>query len=176
MPNEAAMCIQDTRSLPTWWHRSQQWFLLSAALILIVTAVIKLLSALQEVQVLGRLDPVFWFLTKRQLLVVTAMLEGIVAGIILKSNRREATYVTLILVFSLSSIFLCYRLGLWWSGYSGECSCFGNATQWLGTSPDIMNRAAQFLLGYLLAGSTGMLAWRHVRASRPSEPRTLGNT
>ena len=172
MPDAAVISVQDYRPAPAWWQRCPQWFLASAAFILLGTALIKFLSALQEVQVLGRTDPVFWFLTKRQFLAVTAIVEGIVAGLILRSNSVAATSRNLFLILALSATSLFYRLVVWWSGYTGECSCLGNAAQWLGTTPATVNLAAQVLLGYMLVGSAAILAWQ--RLYRPKGARVIG--
>jgi protein O-mannosyl-transferase len=140
--------------------RLTRLFLMSAGWIFLLTAAIKFMSAMQEVRVLGRPDPLLEFLTTRQLLALTALLEAGVAAVILWAGRAVAASEKLLLVFWLSTIFLLYRLGLWWIGHQGGCNCMGNAAQWLGTSPEKLNSIATVLLAYLVVGSSGLLVWK----------------
>jgi hypothetical protein len=135
-------------------------FLMSAGWLLLLTAIIKFMSAMQEVRVLGQPDPLLDFLSTRQLLALTALLEAGVAAVILWAGRAVAASEKLLLVLWLAMMFLLYRLGLWWIGHQGGCSCMGNAAQWLGASPATLDIAAKVLLAYLLLGSLAFLMAR----------------
>jgi hypothetical protein len=140
--------------------RLTRLFLMSAGWIFLLTAVIKFMSAMQEARVLGRPDPLLEFLTTRQLLALTALLEAGVAVVILWAGRAVAGSEKLLLVLWLAMMFLLYRLGLWWIGHQGGCNCMGNAAQWLGASPATLDIAAKVLLAYLLLGSFALLTAR----------------
>ncbi len=133
-------------------------FIYSAAFVLLGSGLIKLISGLEEVPIMARMDPVISFLTNRQLLVIAATLELTIAVVLFWSRHDESKKVAL--VFCLSWAFLTYRLGLWWMGYRGECPCLGNITGWLRMDPSFANLVGGVVLSYLLIGSGLSLAFR----------------
>jgi hypothetical protein len=154
--------MDQPRRSPRWQEsgRLARLLLMSAGWIFLLTAGIKFMSAMQEVRVLGRPDPLLEFLSTRQLLALTALLEAGVAAVILWAGRAVAVSEKLLLVLWLSTMFLLYRLGLWWIGYQGGCNCMGDAAHWLGTSPEHLDTAAKVLLLYLLMMSSVLLLTR----------------
>ena len=83
-------------------------FLRSATILLIVTAIVKVVSAISEVPVLAQRDPLLYFLTNRQVLVAAAALElGIVTVLPARTGRTVA--IRLGVLSWLSCIFLAYR-------------------------------------------------------------------
>jgi hypothetical protein len=148
--------------------RLTRLFLMSAGWIFLLTAAIKFMSAMQEARVLGRPDPLLEFLSTRQLLALTALLEAGVAVVILWAGRAVAASEKLLLVLWLAMMFLLYRLGLWWIGHQGGCNCMGNAAQWLGASAATLDSAAKVLLAYLLLGSFALLTTRTPMLARRS--------
>lgn len=139
-------------------NRFARWFLTSCGVILTVTAFAKLVSVTGEVKVLARPDPVFVFLTFRQLFFLVGVLELSVAAVIFSPTPRVVNKLTL--VAWISSVFLAYRIGLWAMGYKGECNCLGHLTDWLGVAPGIADAGMKTILAYLLLGSVALLVTR----------------
>jgi hypothetical protein len=127
-------------------------FLRSAAIILICTAVMKVISAVGEVLVLSRPDPLFAVLTNRQVLVSAAAVELGTATILLRWQSVGAVFRLGVLGW-LCCIFLAYRFGLWWINYQGECRCLGMIAEWVPLSPLVLEWFSRVLLAYCLLGS-----------------------
>ncbi len=131
-----------------------QMFQGSAAVVLGLTAVCKLVSVGGEARILGVADPIFYFLTTRQLLLITATIEMIVALYLLK-GAHSITKSSLILW--LATAFIAYRVGLWLMHYKG-CACLGTVSQWLPVSPATVDLLMKVVLAYLTLGSAICLA------------------
>ncbi|WCJ59542.1 hypothetical protein NXS98_00035 [Fontisphaera persica] len=129
--------------------RIEDLFLKSAAVILAVTAMCKLISVAGEAKVMALADPVFRFISLRQLLLVTALAEGAVAWYVWKGKESAAKSF---LVLWLCGMFIGYRLGLWLMNYKG-CSCVGTVTEWLPVPPATVDWVMKVVLAYLTAGS-----------------------
>ena len=132
------------------------WFILSAGVILALTGAAKLWSALGSARVLGLVDPITG-ITFRQLFVGVGMAEIIIALVCFRSRRPIPA---LALVAWLSTVFLIYRLGLWWMGWHGPCSCLGNLTDALHISPQAADNIMKAVLAYLLVSSYTLLCSR----------------
>jgi hypothetical protein len=65
-------------------------------------------------------------------MVLAALLEALIVGLILWERDRLRRVA---LVAWIGTVFLAYRLGLWWIGHEGACSCLGNVTRSIGLSP-----------------------------------------
>ena len=103
--------------------RFQRRFVSGVALLLGLTGGLKLVGVLQEARVLAAADPLFPFLTLRQVLFLAAGLELGVAGVLLRHRTaRWAPGVILWLVL----VFGGYRLGRWAVGWEGPCGCLGH--------------------------------------------------
>jgi len=126
-----------------------RWFVRSAGVVLLVTGLAKLWSAMGEARVLGVRDPLFG-LTFRQLMLGVGLVELVVAGVCLVGRRER---LSLVLVGWLSGNFALYRLGLWWLGWKGPCGCLGHVTDALGVSPTAADLVMKIVLGYLLVGA-----------------------
>jgi len=128
-------------------------FTISAGVLLLATAVAKLISANGTTRILHATDPilsipfgdVFW---------IVGGVEFICAATCLLS-RRLALQAGL--VACLATNFAIYRIGLLWIGYQRPCSCLGNLTDALHISPQKADEAMKIILGYLLLGSYGAL-------------------
>lgn len=125
-------------------------FLFSAALLLLVTGAIKVVSSGQEVKFLTAQHVLFKALTNRQVLLVTAVVE-IAVGLILLS--RSTPELKLGVISTLATVFLSYRCSLWLVGYKGPCLCLGGAVNWLGINPRFADWSLNLMLGYLVLGS-----------------------
>ena len=126
-----------------------RWFVRSAGVVLLVTGLAKLWSAMGEARVLGVRDPLFG-LTFRQLMLGVGLVELLVAGVCLVGRRERLSCV---LVGWLSGNVALYRLGLWWMGWKRPCGCLGHLTDALGVSPTAADVVMKFVLGYLLVGA-----------------------
>jgi hypothetical protein len=103
--------------------RFQRGFVGAVGVFLLLTGGLKLVSVLQERQVLGAADPLFPFLTLRQVLFLTAGLElGVGATLLRQRAARWAPGLILWLVL----VFGAYRLGRWAVGWEGPCGCLGH--------------------------------------------------
>ena len=115
---------------------------ITLALILFITASLKFLLALGEVQVLGQPSSVFSPLTVRQILGFTSLLEFIIACsiIVLRSHLLAG----LLGIWFEVAVFL-YRGAKLFLGVKEACLCMGNLTQWLGLAPKTADHLSQGL-------------------------------
>jgi hypothetical protein len=133
-------------------NRCGRYFVSSTSAILLMTAALKLYGATTGASTdaaaayFDRADRVAWFLSTRQLLVLTALLEIVVAMAI--SWRRTRLDESLPLIAWISSVFLAYRLARWRLGAAGApCGCLG-LLAWPGT--ELLSKLA---LAWMLCGS-----------------------
>jgi len=130
--------------------------------ILGVTAIAKIISAFGNAKLLGYPDPVFGF-EFRYFMLTVGILELSVAFICFVPRwTQKAAFV----VAWLSTMFLGYRLGMFWMHYQRPCACLGNLTDALHISPDTVNTVMKVVLTYLLVGSYGLLFWRAAKRFR----------
>jgi hypothetical protein len=137
--------------------RCESLFLYSASLILVTTALLKAVTLVQHSASLDTPDPLCPFLSTRIMLNFAALLELLVAGIVLSLRASVASFRW---VAWLCSLMLAYRLGLLVTGYQGPCWCLGSPFRWLGLSWSTLDRVALGLLGYMSLGSVGVLIHR----------------
>jgi hypothetical protein len=128
----------------------------SAVLILAFTGVLKLFGATGDAQVLSHADPLFGFLSNRQVMLLGAAIEILVILLVL---READVFHKVAMIGTLGGVFLVYRIGLWGIGYEGSCSCLGQVTDVLGVSAAAADLISKIILGYLLIGSYSVLAW-----------------
>ncbi len=105
-------------------------FLQVVGFVLVVTAGAKLHLVLGNSALLAQPDPVFPFLTNRQMLFFAAVLEAGVAWLVFRSDPGVGLTATA----WIASLFLAYRGALWWVGFAGYCNCLGSLTDPLGLS------------------------------------------
>jgi hypothetical protein len=140
-------------------------FIVSAGVILLITAIAKIISAHSDTRILQMPDPVF-FVSFRHILWAAGMLELVVAVICLTGRfvRLQAGLVAL-----LATTFLIYRLGLASVGWQRPCPCLGNLTDAIHVSPQVADNVMKGVLAYLLVGSCGILF--HQWLTRKAEGR-----
>jgi hypothetical protein len=131
-------------------------FLRSAAVILLLTAAAKAASAFGTQSILEKADPIFWVLKNRELLVLVATLEGVVAFLLLSKASLSVKRASLIW---LCTNFLLYRMGLWITGAPSACKCMGDLAGRIGLSDSQASWIMLGALGYMLGGSLFFL-WR----------------
>lgn len=129
-------------------------FLLTAGAILGLTGLAKISTAFGSAKLLATVDPIFG-IRFRDLMQAVGLAELAVAGVcVFTKARRLAT----ILVASLATGFLIYRLGLSWLQWTKPCGCLGNLTDALHISPHVANIILMSVLTYLLFASYLLLA------------------
>ena len=133
-------------------------FLLCAAVIFCATGILKLFSILQDLQVLARPDPLLLFLTQRQTLFCAGVIELYVARRILFSKAASSRSQVAAVAW-LSSLLACYRFGLWFTGYRGECNCLGHVGDWLHLSHTAMAVLLWSIIGCLILTSCTILGY-----------------
>lgn len=130
-------------------------FIFSVGILLLLTATAKLISSYGASKILNGVDPVF-HVSFRFLFRAVAVVELGIGGVCLFSKNLN---LRVGLIAAIATTFMLYRLGLYWMGFRGGCSCLGNLTDALHISPTLADRVMKIILGYLLIGSYGMLFW-----------------
>jgi hypothetical protein len=128
-------------------------FIVSAGILLLITAVAKFVSASGNVRILQFHDPIFG-VSFRLVFLAVGLLELIVALICLFGGQMRLQAG---LVASLATSFFIYRVALSLSAYHGPCHCLGDLTDALYISPQTADTAMKIILAYLLIGSYGIL-------------------
>jgi hypothetical protein len=133
----------------------ERFFVNSAAVLLLLVAISKIVSANGDARVLSNLDPIF-SVSFRSFFYFAGTIELFIAFFCLFGHRTVWKVGILAL---LSTIFLIYRLGLMWIGYSKPCPCLGNLMGALHIQPETAETVVKIILTYLLIGSYGSLFW-----------------
>jgi len=151
-----------------------KWFVLSAGSILVITGIAKVWSGLGNSKLLAVLDPVIRIKFGLLMLGVGAT-ETVIALVCFLSKRQT---LALGLVAWISTNFVVYRLGLWWTDWHRPCSCMGNLTDALPISPQVADSLMKVVLGYLLVGSYALLFlnWRKAGLGVREGVKTAPNT
>ena len=125
-------------------------FIYTAGVLLLVTALAKLVSSQGDARILQSYDPILR-IKFQQVFWVVGVVELIIAIIcFLPVSFGWRTK----LVAWLATNFVIYRVGLWLIGYQRPCPCLGNLTDALPISPSTADLALKILLGYLLVSVT----------------------
>jgi hypothetical protein len=149
------------------------WFLVSAGVLLLITAVGKLVASGGNAPVLLTIDPITG-LAFGTMFFVVGLLELIIAHACFAWTdigwRAGA-------VAWLSTCILVYRLCLVWVGYHKPCGCLGSFTQALHLSPETADTIMKIVLGYLLVGSYACLwmCWKNRAPAGGSLGTATGN-
>jgi hypothetical protein len=158
-----------TRANPTpasglRWLRLESRFQKSAAVLLLLTALAKGVSAFGSGRILANHDAIFWWFSNRDLLLAVAAVETLVAGLLLSkwpvSVKRGG-------LLWLCANFLLYRAGLWLTGAPAACKCLGDMAERLGVSDAQASGVMLGILGYLTGGSL-LFLWKN-RSPRQTE-------
>jgi hypothetical protein len=145
-----------------------KYFLRTIVFILIVTASMKFLSVFHDAEYLKAKSRLFEFITNRQLIAFTAVIEVAVV-IYLLSGTLQVNKLGV--VAWLSTLFLTYRFMLFVMKIPLPCSCLGNAADWLPVKLSTIELTMKGVLGYMLVGSLGLLfAQRSLSSGSPAEP------
>lgn len=136
-------------------HKIIRLFLCFAGILLLATAVAKLVSASGSAHILQNLDPIL-AISFRYVFLIVGMLEFFIALVCFFSKR---IWLSAGLVAWLATGFLVYRISLVAVGYHRPCSCLGNLTDALHIAPQTADMAMKIILAYLLIGSYATLFW-----------------
>ena len=131
----------------------REYFILSVAIILFVTAAARLLGATSSAHILARLDPML-FISKREVFRLAAVMELSVSAYLLTGRNHK---MKLALIAGLSAFDLIYRVVLQLIGAPNLFSCLGNLTELIPISPRILDRLTVAMLGWMLIGSYTLL-------------------
>jgi hypothetical protein len=130
-----------------------KWFAITAGGTLSISGIAKVWSGLGSSKFLAVVDPIIG-IKFGQLLLLVGLAEIVIALVCFFSKRQT---LALGLVAWMSTNFVVYRLGLWWTNWKRPCGCLGNLTEALHISPEIADNIMKVLLAYLLLGSYGLL-------------------
>lgn len=144
------------------YMKAIRFFIYSSGILLLVTAMAKIVSSLGDASILQTPEPVSGYTFRRIFQVVGAV--EFVLGIICLMSRH--IWLQISLVAWLASSFVIYRLGLIWIGYHRPCNCLGNLTDALQISPVAADHIVKLILLYLLVGSYVAL-WSLWRMPKP---------
>ncbi|MGH7939634.1 MAG: hypothetical protein ACREFR_00995 [Limisphaerales bacterium] len=128
-------------------------FVRSAGVLLIITAVAKLISAFGRQAILDTSDPIFG-IHFRWLMFVIAILELVVAAASFVSQKLK---LSVCIIAWLATNFLLYRFGLWLTNWRRPCPCMGSLYDVLHIPSEITNFASETILAFLLIGGYGFL-------------------
>lgn len=146
-------------------RKAAKWFVASAGVILLVTGSAKIFAAFGKAQSLNVPDPIFE-MSLRHVMLLGGLLEVLVAEICLLTKKLQ---LGLRAVIWLSTVFLVYRLGLWWTDWKQPCRCLGSLTDSLHISPESADLIAKSALAYLLLGGC-MILWSQRMKTRQAIP------
>lgn len=110
---------------------------------------LKLVSAVGELPILSKPNPILSPLTYRQVILVAGLCEvatGCLAWAFGSPMARLAA------TSWMTGILAAYRLVLLWTGVGLPCSCLGPAAAWLGWSAEVERQAGILLLLCLCSG------------------------
>lgn len=135
--------------------KSFSFYIRSSGILLLITALAKMISATSSAQIMATLAPII-NISYRDLFIMVGLAEFMV-GICLLFGKNVGLQVSLLAW--LSTNILIYRIGLIWVGYHKPCSCLGTLTDALHISPQAADAIMKFILAYLLIGSYATLFW-----------------
>jgi len=129
-------------------------FLISVAIILVVTASAKLWTVLGpwKTQILHAEEPMLG-VSFGVLLLIAAVTEIMVAAVCIFGSRFDGLFS----VFWLASVLCVYRLGLSIVEWTRPCGCLGNLTDALHISPQLADNIMKGLLAFMFIGSVSLL-------------------
>lgn len=131
--------------------------------VLLFAALAKLFAARQTVPLLLVSDPVFPFLTKRQLFDYAGILELFVVCILVWSRNNQ---IRLLAIALLSSGFIIYHIGLTAVGApQSYCPCLGSVGGRFGITDKDLGTLSFIIATLLWCGSSFSLLFRYLRTN-----------
>lgn len=130
-------------------------FLFSAGIILLISGLAKLISAIGSDEFLQAKDPILG-IQFRYIFLVAGVVE-ILAALLCFFGKRSG--VKAMCIGWLATNFLIYRISLILIGYHRPCHCLGNLTTAIHVAPHVADSIMKCILIYLLVGSYASLFW-----------------
>jgi hypothetical protein len=140
------------------------YYVKTAVWVIVISGLAKLIAASLENLLLTKHDPVFDFLSYRQVALVVGMVE-VAAAFFIIQRRHLAMHV----LCWLSTMFLLYRIGLWGVGSKEPCQCLGNLLGWAGISNSVERGLTTLLFVFLLVCSYCCFLIRMIDSERENE-------
>lgn len=128
-------------------------FVSSCGPVFALTGAAKLLSAFGHAKILLLLDPIVGIQFRYLMFFAGCVELGVAYTCLFTNNAKSAVAITA----WLSTLFVGYRIGLWWVGWRYPCSCLGNLTDALVLPPKVLGVIMKTILIYLFAGSYSIL-------------------
>lgn len=125
-------------------------YIYTSAVILLVASFSKIVSYFEKQKFLFEPNPVFAFISNRNLLISAAVLEILVILILILNKCVRSRILS---IFWLSCLFAVYRLGLWWLDVTESCACVGYLGQWFKLKKETVATMSWCLFLYLLIPS-----------------------
>lgn len=124
-------------------HRELSWSMRVAAIILVATALLKLLDSLVRHEYFEYSDSLFYFLSHRQVMLVASGLEiGIATFIWISAPIRQS-----IALFWFCCIVGSYKIAMHFTYDTKPCSCLGVLGRTFGLSNNQLEQLTWLLLG-----------------------------
>jgi len=139
-------------------ERWAEGFLLSAAVLLFVTSVMKLLSIGSGPRLLLAPDPLLRIRLSWLMLEESALEVAVAVFLVSKADRG----LRLLAAFWLGALFCGYHLALAILDPHAYCPCLGTLYGRLGIKPITADRVAKLLSLYFLAGPLFMWSWKPI--------------
>ena len=164
-----AMTRSSFTSMLSFAIKCSRCFIVSVICILIATCSLKILTVAAAWNELSSRDPLFSFLSNRELLIIVSVLE---LSLVVFLAKCRNTFLSAFAIAWISSLFLCYRIGLLMIGYTGGCSCTGGAESWVAIiTANHLDVTLKIALGYMTVGSCLNL-WNEVGLPRKNGYRS----
>lgn len=148
-------------------YRFVSWFRYSAATLLWVTALAKLISATGSARILRESDPVL-ILPLGVILGLVGFLELFVGGLCFYSKK---SFLWAGVLVWMSTNFIAYRVALHLAGGRRQCKCLGTITDALHISASTSDLVAKLILAYLFVGGCLSLLYACSRRTAFENPR-----
>jgi hypothetical protein len=149
-------------------NQTRSFFLDLAAIVLFAFAALNLLAAFSSAISLNSPDPILplsnrgilWWSGGAELLCSAYLLVG-------KNNGMKLLWLAW-----LTSYLAVYRAGLCHVGAANFGDCLGNFDEWFLIRPRTMAITSEVLIGFLLAGSYGLVTVEWIKSRKPSKMKS----
>jgi len=136
-------------------RRLINYFIYSAGVLLLATALAKLVSSVGSAHILQNHDPISGVSFRADFETVGSI--EIIISLVCIFGKRIGLRAGL--VAWLCTNFVLYRFGMWSIGWHRPCACLGNLTDAIHVSPQAADISMKIILAYLLIGSYATLFW-----------------
>ncbi len=126
-----------------------RFFFATSALLLCVTGMAKIVSAMGHDRILHTAEPLFG-VSYRQLFWIVGVIEFNI-GLLCFFNKQNVLRAAILT--SLSAQFIVYRVGMWWLNVKTPCNCLGTLTGVLHIRPAIADTVLKWIIAYIFSGS-----------------------